>query len=241
MWEKEKGILLGAVRHNDKSCVARIFTENNGYVPFIFHTSSTTKGVRRNTLLQPLTLISFEIRTMPNDDLQHLKDPVNMHPFTNIPFNPVKSGIALFLGEFLTYALKEERTNEALFKFLEQTTVWMDESDNVGNIHLFIMLKVALHLGISPNWEDFKPGYVLDMRSGTFSTELPSHQDYMVPEQSWKTVCLLQCGSASEAAGIPMTGTERTGLLKVLNDYFRLHIPGFPILKSIEVLQAVFS
>ena len=39
----------------------------------------------------------------------------------------------------------------------------------------------------------------------------------------------------------PLTGQERVLLLNALNNWFRLHVPAFPVLKSIQVLEAVFD
>lgn len=37
------------------------------------------------------------------------------------------------------------------------------------------------------------------------------------------------------------SGAERSRLLGHINDYYRLHLPGFPELKSLPVLAEVFS
>jgi DNA repair protein RecO (recombination protein O) len=34
---------------------------------------------------------------------------------------------------------------------------------------------------------------------------------------------------------------ERMRILQVLNEYYRLHVPNFPELKSLEVLQEFYS
>jgi hypothetical protein len=39
----------------------------------------------------------------------------------------------------------------------------------------------------------------------------------------------------------PLTSQERVMLLNALNNWFRLHVPAFPVLKSIEVLETVFG
>lgn len=240
MWQKDKGILLGFVRHNDKTGIAHIFTLNDGYVPFIYHLSTSVKGQRRNSLLQPLTLVGFESQIMQGRDLQHMKDPANAHPFTSIPFNPVKSCIALFLGEFLSCALRREECNRPLFRLLEKSIVWLDSTDDPANIHIYTMLQVAALIGIRPNTDDFQPGFWFDLQSGRFGAQ-PSHQDCMSPELAWKTVQLLNCEDVTESENIKMTGSERAGLISLLNTYFRIHVPGFPVLKSVDVLKSVFS
>ena len=242
MWGKDRGIVLGYVRHNDKSCIAHIFTESGGYTSFIFYISATGKGTGRNTLLQPLTLIEFQCNPNGSDTaLQHLKEPVNIQPYTDIPFNPVKSCIALFLGEFLTYALREERENRPLFSFLAEASNDIDKTPHTENAHLYIILKVSNYLGIGPNADKYEPGYWLDLRDGTYSALQPQHTEALGPDEAYKTVQLMGCGSIAQASEIPMTGSMRTGLANTLNLYFRLHVPGFPVLKSTEIIQTIFN
>ena len=241
MWEKDRGLLLGHVRYNDKSCIAHIFTERGGYTSFIFYLSDTGRGVRRNTLLQPLTLMEFQYKPDGRGSaLQHLRESVNILPYTDIPFNPVKSCIALFLGEFLTYALREERENRPLFSFLAEAVNDMDKTPHTENAHLYIILKVSNYLGIGPNTDRYEPGCWLDMRDGTYPATQPQHAEILNPDEAYRTVQLMGCGSMAQASEIPMTGSMRAGLVNMMNLYFRLHLPGFPVLKSTEVIQTVF-
>ncbi len=241
VWKKDRGIVLGAIRHNDKSCVLHLFTEQDGFVSFIFYSPARATGARRNALLQPLTIIGMETRISHDSSLSQLRESANILPFSEIPFNPIKSCIALFLGEFLTYALRNESTNIPLFAFLYDTISELDSAHDTGNAHLFVMLKVAAYIGIAPNSDDYTPGCRLDFESGTFCNSEPSHQNYLDSDESFKVLQLMKSGSISDAAAIPMTGCMRASLLNSLNTYFRLHLPEFPQLKSVEVLQTVFS
>lgn len=240
-WQKERGIVLGSVRHNDRTVIAHLFTEGCGRVPYVFYLSSGGKNVARNTLLQPLTILEFENRIVPTASLQHIKDPVNLAPFSDIPFNPVKSSIALFIGEFLSYALREEGENRPLFRFLTDSICEFDTSRHTDNFHLYLMLRIAAFLGICPNADEYEPGSWLDMRAGVFVPAQPSHPDYIEPEDAYRIAALLQCDSTGQAASIPMTGASRSAILLALNGYYRLHVPEFPVLKSIDILQTVFS
>ena len=39
----------------------------------------------------------------------------------------------------------------------------------------------------------------------------------------------------------PMNRLERTRCLNIMNEYYRLHLPDFPVLKSLEVLKELFD
>ncbi len=242
MWQPETGILISSVRHNDRTSVAHVFTSRHGMVPFIWFISKTGKNASRNTLLQPMTQLEFQAEYIPTESLQHIKEIKNCAPYGDIPRNPLKSAITLFLSEFLTYALKGEQSNPSLFRFMTESLLWFDKAPmgSFSNFHIAFMIGTAGHIGICPNTDEYKPGYVLDMREGCFSPLLPKHTEYIPAELSYK-LSLLMNSSLESMKDAPLTGQERVMLLNALNTYFRLHIPAFPSLKSIEVLETVFG
>ena len=242
MWQAEQGILIGAVRHNDRSSVARIFTRTHGMVPFIWFLSKTGKNASRNTLLQPLTRLDFQAEYVPTENLHHIKDAKNSFPYKEIPFNPQKSAIALFLSEFLTHALRGEQNNPGLYSFITESLQWFDNAPDgsYANFHIAFMIGTASHIGVCPNSDEYTPGCVLDMRDGCFTPLLPKHTDYMPADLSYKLHLLME-SSFDRIKDAPLTGQERVILLNSLNNYFRLHIPAFPVLKSIQVLETVFG
>ena len=242
MWIAEQGILIGAVRHNDRTSVARIFTRTHGMTHFIWFLSRNGKSVSRNALLQPLTQLEFQAEYIPNETLNHIKEAKNSVPYKDIPFNPVKSAVALFLSEFLTYALRDEQDNPGLYRFLTESLKWFDNTGQgtYANFHIAFIIGTARYIGICPNAEEYTPGCILDMRDGCFSNLPPQHTEYMPSELAYKLHMLM----SSDYDGIkdaPLTGQERVMLLNSLNTFFRLHIPSFPILKSIEILETVFG
>lgn len=242
MWQTEKGILTSAVKHNDRTSVARIFTETHGMVPFIWFISKSGKNASRNTLLQPLTQLEFQADYIPSDTLQHVKDAKNCYPYREIPVRPIKSSVALFLSEFLTHALNGEQSNPGLFRFIMESLRWFDSAPEgtYANFHLAFMLGTAAHLGISPNTHSYRPGQILDMREGCFSDSIPMHSEYLSANLSYKLHILTQT-SYDEMQHAPLTGQERVQILNALNTYYRLHVPMFPVLKSIDILETVFS
>ena len=242
MFQLEKGIMVGAIRHNDRTSVAHIFTSDHGMVPFIWFLSKNGKNASRNTLLQPLTQLEFQSEYIPTETLQHIKEVKNCSPYREIPRNPQKSAIALFLSEFLTYALKGEQNNPHLFRYLTESLNWLDTAPDgsYANFHIAFMIGTASYTGICPNADDYAPGTVLDLREGCFSILEPKHTEWLNKELSYKLHQLMSSGF-DQIKDTPLTGQERVMLLNSLNTYFRLHIPAFPVLKSIEILETVFG
>lgn len=242
MYIPEKGIMISAVRHNDRTSVAHIFTSAHGMVPFIWFMSKSGKNASRNTLLQPLTQLEFQAEYIPTESLQHIKEIKNLAPYRDIPRNPQKSAIALFLSEFLTYALKGEQNNPLLFRYLSESLNWFDNAPDgiYANFHIAFMIGTAAYTGVCPNADDYHPGYVLDLREGCFCALEPMHNEWIDPQLSYK-LHLLMTSRFDSIKDAPLTSQERVMLLNALNNWFRLHVPAFPVLKSIEVLETVFN
>lgn len=242
MFQQEKGIMIGAIRHNDRTSVAHIFTSSHGMVPFIWFLSKNGRNASRNTLLQPLTQLEFQAEYIPTESLQHIKEIKNCSPYSDIICNPHKSAISLFLSEFLTYALKGEQNNPPLYRYLTESLNWFDKAPQgtYANFHIAFMIGTATFIGICPNADEYSPGAMLDLREGCFSLSEPMHSEWLNKDLSYK-LYLLICSDLDSINDAPLTGQERVLLLNAMNTWFRLHVPAFPVLKSIEILETVFN
>jgi DNA repair protein RecO (recombination protein O) len=241
MWQKEAGILLSVTKHNDKSSIIHIFSREQGYTSYMFYLAKNSKGAAKNALLQPLTKIEYESKgATQGKPLQHLSQIRNRAPYNSIPFHPVKRAIALYLSEFLTYALKNEENNAPLYVAIEDALEWFDNAEQYSNFHLLIMIIVARHLGFMPGCDQYCQGYYFDMNEGEYIESEPSHRDFLDRQLSYK-LALLSATNIHTMQNTPLTHQERVLLLRKLNSYFQIHIPLFPKLKSIDILEEIFS
>ncbi|MCQ2057284.1 MAG: DNA repair protein RecO [Bacteroidaceae bacterium] len=241
MLQSEQGIVLASVRHNDRTSILKVFTRTRGMVTFVFHLGQAAKSAARNSLQQPLTQIEFQTDYRPSASLFSMREIKNLHPYRSIVFSPVKSAIALFVSEFLSHALMGEECNPKLYSFLTDSLEWFDHTpeSQCANFHMAVMLGTATALGISPDTDNYEPGAMLDLREGCFTMQ-PEHTDCADASTSAVIARLLQC-SLEETKDAPLNREQRVLTLRTLNNYFRLHIPMFPQLESIAVLEAVFS
>jgi DNA repair protein RecO (recombination protein O) len=69
-------------------------------------------------------------------------------PFSSLPFDFVKSSMAMFITELLVKTLREEEQNEVLFRFLSDSILELENSTvHYENFHLMFMVKLAFYLG----------------------------------------------------------------------------------------------
>ena len=213
MLQKTKGIVLHTLKYNDTSIIVDMYTELFGRASFLVTVPRSRKAAVKSVLFQPLSFIEFEADYRPNATLYRVKEAKSFYPFSSIPYDPYKSSMALFLSEFLYRAIREEAENRPLFAYLQHSIIWLDEcGEGFANFHLVFLMRLSRFLGLYPN----NPEEAVRLRQ--------------LMRMNYETMHLFG-----------MSRAERTRCLTIMNDYYRLHLPDFPALKSLEVLKELFD
>ena len=146
--EKTCGIVLGSVRLTGDKVIVRIFTGTRGTVPFLVRVSRARGAAVRGVLLRPLYSVDIDYDFRPTRELQTLGEVHLRTQYVSLLYEPVKQTMALFLGEFLTHALKHESENAPLLDYLEKALCELDEAGSAYTaMHLDIVRGVAEYLG----------------------------------------------------------------------------------------------
>lgn len=241
MLTKTQAIVLHAIKYGETRLIVDMFTKVFGRQAFIVSIPKTPKGKVKKQFFQPLTILEIETDIRPRQQLQKLHDVRLAAPFASIPFEPDKLAISLFVAEFLYYALRSEQRNELLYEYLENSIVWLDGQQlNFANFHLVFLLRLTRFLGFYPNLDDYKDGDYFDLRESVFMPMPPVHRDFLHPEEAQKVQLMMRMDFPTMHL-FRMSHQERNRLLEVSLKYYRLHLPDFPEMKSIEVLQALYQ
>ena len=241
MLTKTQAIVLHAIKYGETRLIVDMFTKVFGRQAFIVSIPKTPKGKVKKQFFQPLTILEIETDIRPRQQLQKLHDVRLAAPFASIPFEPDKLAISLFVAEFLYYALRSEQRNELLYEYLENSIVWLDgQQSSYANFHLVFLLRLTRFLGFYPNLDDYKDGDYFDLRESVFMPMPPVHRDFLHPEEAQKVQLMMRMDFPTMHL-FRMSHQERNRLLEVSLKYYRLHLPDFPEMKSIEVLQALYQ
>ena len=242
MYQKLTGIVLHNLRYNDTSNIVDIYTEQSGRVSFLVKIPRSRKTGVRSVLFQPLALVELDAEVRLTSNLHRIREAKSLHPFRSLPYHPYKSSIALFLAEFLYRALREEAPNEPLFAYLVHSIRWLDECEGrpFSNFHLVFLMRLSRFLGLYPNVEDYTEGCYFDMLNANFTPLLPKGGAFLKPDEASRIRLLLRMNYETMHL-FGMSRTERNRCLMVINDYYRLHIPDFPLLRSLDVLKELFD
>lgn len=238
---KTQAIVLRTHKYGESQLIIDLLTKSMGCVTFIQHVQQSTKKRIGIPFFQPLTLLEIEYDHRRNSQLQHFKDISVAYPFKTLPFDPYKVSIALFSAEFLYNCVRREPSDEALFDFILNSVRWLDmSSGSCSNFHLVLMLHLSRFIGFYPNLDDYRQDDFFDLRNGVFCPIPPSHSEYIVPEEASKIRLLMRM--TYESMGLfHFSRHERNRCVRLIIDYYRLHIPSFPEMNSLSVLETLFQ
>ena len=241
MLQKYVGIVLHTVKYNDKANIVHVYTEQSGRMSFLIPAQRSRKSAVKQVLFQPLSVVEFEADMRPRSGIHPIKEAKAWYVFTSLPYDPYKSAIAMFLAEFLYRALKEETTNIPLFAYLVHSVQWLDVCEtSFANFHLVFLLRLLHYLGIYPNVESYVAGSCFDMLNGVFVDRIPMHRHYLNRQESVVLVRLLKI-SFENMSLYSFSRQDRVSVINRILEYYRLHLPDFPEIKSLSVMQSLFD
>ncbi len=231
MLHKTRGIALNYIRYRETSIIVKIYTEEFGIQSYIVNGVRSAKSkTNRIALFQPLTLLDLVVYHKNKEQTIHRLSEVKCSlPFKSLPFDFVKSSIALFMTELLVKTLREEESNPPLFQFLSESIVYLEETTvQYENFHLQFLAKLAFYLGfgaetaleIEQQLSDNLYPYVLEptMRE---SLQGFIHLPFDYPVQ--------------------LNRLQRNQLLDALVFYYKIHLEGLGEIKSLEVLRELMK
>ena len=241
MLVKTEAIVLHSFKYGESRLIVDMFTKEMGRMSFIVPLPKTPKSRLKKQYFQPMTLLEVECDVRQRVQLQKLKDARLLMVYASIPFSPEKLALSLFIAEFLYHALRSEQQNTALFSYVCDSIQWLDTVEaGFANFHLTFLMRMSRFLGFYPNLDDYVEGCVFDMRAATFSLQVPTHRDFLQPHEAQMIHLLMRMDFATMHL-FRFSHHERNRIVDVLLHYYRLHIPQFPELKSLSVLQELWA
>lgn len=237
MLVKTKAIVLSTLKYQEKSLIVKCFTESDGLKSYFVQSAfSSRKSSQKIAYFQPLTILEIEANHKNKGTLEHFKEIKLATSFHSINTNIFKSTIVMFLSEIIHNSIHEEEKNQDLFTFLETALLWLDTHDEIGNFHLILMLEMTKFFGFYPDDSNSDFNF-FDLNEGIFTPFqgtncLSEHETHLL-----KKLINLKFDSNQKL----FAAIERQIILKLLLNFYTIHLDGFKKPKSLDVLKEVFS
>lgn len=240
MYHKTQGIVLSTAKYNDRFSIAQVFTSDFGRTAYLLPISKSKKPKINPALFFPLSIIDMEVEHFPLRQIHRLKDVQRHVPLYSINVNVIKLSIAFFLSEFLTKILQEINENKAIFMFIKESIITLEEKEKgLANFHLAFMFNLGQFLGIAPNLDDYNRSSVFDLMNGEFSVGKRTHNNYLNFQQS-NFLNVFKRINYDNMHLYKLSQSDRNSIINFMLDYYRMHVYDFAEMKSLEVLRELY-
>ena len=255
MLSKTEALVLRTIKYGEQKLIVDMFTRQQGRLSFLLTLPKSPRAKLRKQYFQPLTLLMIESDVRPQLQLQKLNDAALLQPMPTLLSDPSKLSISLFLSEFLYHALKGEQQNEQLFDYMSTSLQWLDSREHdYANFHLVFLMHLSRFLGFYPNLESLEPAFppgdhtglglsdtvYFDLRTASFCAEPPVHRDFLMPAEAGVIRLLMRMDFPTMHL-FRMNRQQRNRCIEVALQFYRLHLPSFPDLHSLSVLQELWD
>ena len=241
MLHNTRAIILRQIKYSEGSIIVQAYTELFGRQAFMVNGVRTKKSKNKINLFQAMFIVEMEIYYKQNRELHRIKEVKNQAVLNNIITDPVKSTQALFLAEVLSKSITEEEKDQNLFDFIINSIQLLDiTEENSANFHLMFLIKLSRFLGFSPEDNYSTVNNLFDLRTGQFCNNRPMYNEY-IPANLCSVFHKFLKISINDFYKIKLISLVRSELLKLVLDYYYLHIEGMSEIKSYSVLTEVFK
>lgn len=245
MTHKTKGIILRTVKYGETSIIATVYTELFGIQSYI------VKGVRQTSkrssakaiYFQPAAMLEMVVYHNELKTLNFIKDYEWAYLFQNVLFDVIHNTVALYIVELLQHSLKQPEANPQLFYMAEDTLKQLDKANTnlTANLPLYYSLHLAAELGFKIQGKFASETPFLDLQEGQFVAEKPKHSYLLEDQLARATSELLSVNFYNDLENIHFSRDLRKRLLVAYQNYLALHVQDFGEIKTLPVLQQIFS
>jgi DNA repair protein RecO (recombination protein O) len=241
MLHKTRGIVFKTTDYGESSVVVQIYTEKFGLQAYMINGVKKPKAKINANMIQPLHLLDLVVYHKENAGIQRISDLKNVPVLKSIPYDVIKSCLAIFLNEVLYKSIRQQSPDERLFDFVFNAVQWLDhQPSGLANFHLLFLVQLTRYLGFYPDRQNGGTADYFDMKNGVFIRYKPESFSYLSQPYTGYFHALLQC-SFEHMQDIQLTNEERRSLIPKILEYYALHIEGFGHIRSHEVLEEVLS
>jgi DNA repair protein RecO (recombination protein O) len=236
-----KGVVFHCMDYSETSIIARVYTEQLGLQSYI------AKGVRKKgarikrNLFAPLSIIQLVANHKEGEGMRVLRDASCEFQLNSIATDMAKTAVSIYISELLTRSFSAQMADPNLYGFIEDAVLNLDRATgSIAGFPLAFTIGLTQFLGFDPHNNFSSEDTYFDMVEGNFCPHPPDHLYYLSSPLSNSLSEVLTALNAGVVSIVTDYATRGILLAKML-EYFRIHIPSFGEIKSVQVLSDVLK
>lgn len=236
MLQTVEGIITRTVKYGESSLILDLLCPDGGIKSFIVGGVRKKGKNNKSALVRPVNIVKVEAYTRDDDRLSRIKEISYSYIYKNIPFDVVKSSIALFLVEICRKAVKASDDAHGIYHYIVKGLIHLDNSqEGLAHFHITFLIGLAKYLGFEMTPPRASELPFFDLREGTFVKERNDHRLVLHADVSKAMKVYLTKDDLSL-----LSRNDRSLVIQGLVDYFTFHIEDFGDLNSLDVLMSLY-
>lgn len=230
-----EGIVLHSIPYSETSVIVHIYSKDSGAIACIMGNVRTSRS--KSAYFRPLSIINFKAYSKKVHSLQRIHDIRYAYNPTSIYTSVYKANIALFLGELLNFVCTHSETNSELYEHIVRYVQFLDAQQTCyAQSHIIFLIQLLSIWGVSPS-ENYTQGAYFNIVQAAYCSTYTAD---CMPRAISKLFYNFAQASSYDAE-YTCTREEKNALLEYVIEYFNLHVQPIRSLKTLEILQEVFS
>lgn len=239
--EKVRAIVLQKTNYSDSGIIVNLYTDNYGRIGVIVKGVRSRKSNFKSNIFAALNILEIELDYKERRELQYIREAVLLKPLHQIHLNPEKLAISFFIAEVLSKTLKEQESTIETFNFITKNILEFEDLEtDFYNFHLSFLIHLMGYLGFQPAHNFCEETPYFNLREGIFLPVFTNENESLDLRESELFNNLITY-TPQESGKLKINNLTRRKMLNKILDFYRLHIPGFNTLKSLDVLYEVFN
>ena len=227
--------------YSETSIIARVYTEQLGLQTYI------VKGVRKKgarikrNLFAPLSIIQLVANHKEGEGMRVMREASCEYQLNGIATDIAKTAVSIYISELLAHSVSAQMADPNLYGFIEDAILNLDRATgSVAGFPLSFTIGLTQFLGFAPHNNFSVNNIYFDMVEGNFCPYPPENPYYLSSPLSNRLSEVLSALNAGIVSIVADHATRNELLAKML-EYFRIHIPSFGEIKSVQVLGEVLK
>lgn len=235
-----RAVVLHRSAYSDRYSIVHLYTKEYGRLGVLVSTNKSRKNKMLN-MLMPLAEVELVGELKLGKSLATLKELRLYNPNYHIQLNPIKCSQGIFLSELLYRLLVHDEADERLYDFISNSMLILHSIERgVANFYMTFCYLLLHYLAIEPTILDSHSsrigGMWFDLREAQY-VQMPSLQSQAIPPHLLPALQTFARINYYNMHVFRYSREDRRQIVDYLLLYYRLHLPTFGVIKSLEVLR----